>query len=427
MPTVEPSPGLVRAIGRWSLAALVINSIIGSAVFGLPSILAGLLGTASPYAVLLGAVGIGVIIACFAEVGSQYREPGGPYIYARESFGRFVGLEVGWLTWLVRLTASAATANLFVNYFAEFWPAAASPVPRIALLTAIIGLLALVNYRGVRSGTTTSNVFTVAKLLPLLIFICLGLVFLARSSPPQPSEPASADWLKSVLLLVFAYGGFEAALMPAGEVKNPRRDTPYALFTALITVTIVYVLVQIVVVGTLADPDSTNRPLATAAHVFIGSSGAALITIGALISVFGYISAAMLNVPRLTFAFAERKDFPKMFSLVHPKFKSPHVSIAVFALLVWALALAGSFQWNAAISAAARLLTYGAVCAAVLKLRKDKPDADAFRLPLGKGIAVLGIFVSLFPVSAMGITEFVVIALTTVIAFSHWLVVRKAT
>ncbi|MEK6754869.1 MAG: amino acid permease [Bacteroidota bacterium] len=424
--TAEQPVALVRAIGRWSLVALVINSIIGSGVFGLPSVLAGLMGSASPYAVLLGAVGIGIIIACFAEVGSQFREPGGPYVYARESFGRFVGLEVGWLTWLVRLTASAANANLFVNYFAEFWPAASSPVPRIALLTAIIGLLAFVNYRGVRSGTTTSNVFTVAKLLPLLIFICLGLVFLARSSPPQPSEPASADWLKSVLLLVFAYGGFEAALMPMGEVKNPRRDTPFALFTALITVTIVYVLVQVVVVGTLTDPNSTNRPLATAAHVFIGSAGAALITIGALISVFGYISAAMLNVPRLTYAFAERGDFPKLFSLVHPKFKTPHVSIAVFALLVWGLAVAGSFQWNASISAAARLLTYGAVCAAVLKLRREKPDADAFRLPMGSGVAVLGILVSLFPVSAMGITELIVIVLTTAIAFSHWLFVRKA-
>lgn len=423
--TVESSASLVRAIGRWSLAALVINSIIGSGVFGLPSVLAGLLGSASPYAVLLGALGIGIIMACFAEVASQFRDPGGPYVYARESFGRFAGLEVGWLSWLVRMTATAANANLFVNYFAEFWPAASSPVPRIALLTAIVGFLAYVNYRGVRSGTTTSNFFTAAKLIPLLIFICLGLVFLAGSSSPQTTEPASVDWLKSVLLLVFAYGGFEAALMPTGEVKNPRRDTPFALFTALITVTVVYVLVQVVVVGTLADPNSTNRPLAAAAHVFIGSGGAALITMGALISVFGYISAAMLNVPRLTFAFAERKDFPKIFGHIHPKFRTPHVSIAAFALFVWALAVIGSFEWNASISAAARLLTYGTVCAAVLKLRKEKPDADAFRLPLGRIVAILGIFVSLFPVSAMGMTELIVILLTTAIALSHWLVVRK--
>jgi amino acid transporter len=425
MPTAEPSPGLVRAIGRWSLAALVINSIIGSGVFGLPSILAGLLGTASPYAVLLGAVGIGIIIACFAEVGSQFREPGGPYIYARESFGRFVGLEVGWLTWLVRLTASAANANLFVNYFAEFWPAVSSPAPRIALLTAVISLIAYVNYRGVRGGTTASNVFTAAKLVPLLIFVCLGLAFLAKSSPAQPSEPASADWLKAVMLLVFAYGGFEAALMPTGEVRNPRRDTPFALFTALITVTVVYVLVQIVVVGTVSAPDSTNRPLATAARVFIGDAGAGLITIGALISVFGYITAAMLNVPRLTYAFAERRDFPKVFGRVHPKFKTPYVSIIVFAVLVWALAVAGSFEWNASLSAAARLLTYGTVCAAVLKLRKENPQADAFRLPVGKAIAVLGILVSFFPATAMGLGELAVIVLTTAIACVHWLVLRK--
>jgi amino acid transporter len=421
----EPNTGLIRVIGRWTLTALVINSIIGSGIFGLPSTIAGLLGSASPYAYLLAAAGIGVIMACFAEVASQFREAGGPYLYARAAFGRFVSLQVGWLAWLVRLTAAAANANLFVDYLAEFWPNATDAFFRTTLLTLLIGGLTGINYRGVNAGAQTSNFFTIAKLLPLTLFIVAG-IFLARGEGAiAHAASGTGDWPKALLLLMFAYGGFEAALMPSGEMKNPRRDAPFALFMALLACALFYTLVQYVVVAALAAPETAKRPLAEAARVLLGASGAAFITLGAMISVYGYLSSAMLNAPRLTFALAEAKDFPRFFAAIHPKFRTPHVSIVIFAALLLALTIAGTFQWNASLSAVARLFTYGVVCAALLKLRRQQPRAEAFRLPFGPAFAGLGILFALYLIFNMGYGELLAILATAALAFAHWLVAKR--
>src|SRR5437762_3818145 len=220
------------------MAALVINSIIGSGIFGLPSDLARLLGSASLYAVLLAGGAMGVIMACFAEVASRFTQTGGPYLYSRVAFGRLLGIEMGWMLWLVRLTAPAANANLFVSYLAEFWPSAKDPLPRAAVLTLLLGILAIINYRGVKAGTQVSNAFTVAKLLPLLIVIAAGLLYAVAGHHPTFTSKAPSEtkaWLQAILLFVFAYGGFEGALIVMAEARNPRRDAPRALFTALIT------------------------------------------------------------------------------------------------------------------------------------------------------------------------------------------------
>lgn len=415
---------LVRVIGRWSLTALVINSIIGSGVFGLPSAIAQQVGSASPYAVLIAGIGMGAMMACFAEVASQFRDAGGPYLYARAAFGRFIGLQMGWVAWLVRLTAAAANANLFVDYLAEFFPSVSAQTIRMAVLAAIIGVLAAVNYRGVKAGANTSSFFTAAKLIPLAVFIAVGLTVLGSHSA-QAATTASPDWPKALLLLAFAYGGFDSALIPVGEAKDPRRDAPFALLTALAVVSTIYTLIQIVVIDVLPDAGATKRPLADAARIFMGTAGAAMISAGALISVTGYLSAAMLNVPRLTFALAESRDFPKFFSRIHPRFRTPHISIVLFAVMLWLFSAAGSFQWSASLSAVARLFLYGFVCAALLKLRKDQPTADAFRLPIGPAFAVFGIAFALYLLFGMSMTEFAIIGATFLLAFVHWWVVKR--
>src|SRR5271163_2857348 len=175
-----PRHELIRAIGRWSLVALVVNSIIGSGVFGLPSTVAALIGNYSPYAVLAAGAGMSVIIGCFAEVASRFQEAGGPYLYARVAFGRLMGIQTAWMLWLGQVAAPAANANLFVIYLGEFFPHAKDPVPRGIILTLLIGLLAWINIRGVRAGTQVSNLFTAAKLVPLFAVIVLGLVVLHR-------------------------------------------------------------------------------------------------------------------------------------------------------------------------------------------------------------------------------------------------------
>lgn len=421
-------------MGRWTLTALVINSIVGSGIFGLPSVVAGYLGRLSPLAYLVGAMAMAVVVACVAEVASQFGESGGPYLYSRQAFGRFAGIETGWLSWLSRSTAVAAAVNLFTNYLVQFWPAAQEPLPRLAICTILIGVLALVNYRGVKSGAAASNVFTLAKLSALFLFAAAGTFFILNSPSSAPALPRAfiagagipvRNWFEAMLVIVFAYAGFEGAVIPMAEAKDPRRDAPFALLTALVTTTILYCLIQYIVVIVLPGAATTDRPLALAASVMWGKWGAALIAAAALISVYGFLSAHMLNSPRLTFALAERGDFPPLFSRIHPRYRTPHVSILVFAGFVWSLAEFGNFKWNVIISSVARLFVYILVCAALPVLRRKRPAASAFRVPAGDWVAFVGVALMLVLVSRMRMTEWSVILATMAIALTNWIWVRQ--
>ncbi|HET6176607.1 MAG TPA: APC family permease [Candidatus Sulfotelmatobacter sp.] len=433
-----PNEGLVRAIGRWSVAALTVNCIIGSGVFGLPSVLAAKLGKASVLAVLLGGVAAGVVMACFAEVSSRFHETGGPYLYAREAFGRFMGIQVAWLLWFVRLASCAANANLFVVYLGEFFPRSSQTIPKLVILTLLIGILAAINVRGVRAGTWLSNSFTGAKLASLGLVALAGLFYLIathRVIPQANISPASSDWAGAMVLLIFAYGGFETALISAGEARNPRRDMPFGLFAALITCAILYSLIQWVVVGVLPDPGHSERPLADVARIVmvqgmmgqgLGHAGAAVIAVGALISIYGYLSGNILSTPRVTFALAERGDFPSLFALVHPRFRTPYVSIFVFALLVWLLAVLGSFAGNATLSAGSRLFYYGLVCAALPALRRKQKTPGVVQIPGGIFLAVAGVLICVGLVTRIEYTKSWILAVAVAVAFTNWLAVRKS-
>ena len=419
--------GLVRVIGRWSLAALTVNCIIGSGVFGLPSALAQKAGRASILGVVLAGAAVGVVMACFAEVASRFTETGGPYLYAREAFGRFMGIQVAWLVWFVRLTACAANANLFVTYLGEFWPRATQPLPRLIILTLLIGMLAAINFRGVRAGTYVSSAFTVAKLASLGVVCVAGafyLVGMRRIVPAETASPSADAWLQAIVLLIFAYGGFEAALISTGEARDPRHDVPFGLFAALVTCTLIYGLIQWVVVGVLPDPGHSERPLADVARIVVGQGGAALIAVGALLSVYGYLSGNILATPRITFALAERGDFPSVFALVHKRFHTPYFSIFVFALLVWALALLGSFTWNVTLSAGSRLFYYGVVCAALPMLRRKQGPA-VFQVPGGTWIALLGVMICLGLLTRIDYSKSLILLAAVVVALLNWLLVRK--
>jgi len=426
-PVINQPNRLVRAIGRWSLAALMVNIMIGSGIFGLPSALAGLLGRASLLALLIGAIAAGVIGACFSEVASYFTVAGGPYLYARVAYGRFIGLQVGWMYWLVRLTAPAASANLFVVYLGEFWPRANDRVPRALILGVLIGGLALVNCLGVKKAARISDVFTVAKLLPLVVVAIAGMAFL--STHPQVSNisthtPHLREWLKASLLIVFAYGGFDAAITATSEIKNPRRDAAAALLVALTACTLLYLAVQWTALATVPNLANSSGPLTDSAGITLGHAGAVLIAAGALISVFGNLSANTLAVPRITFALAEQGDFPAFFAWVHPRFRTPYVSICVFALLVWAFALGGNFAWNATLSAIARLSYYAAVCVAVPVLRRKLPGAAQFRLVGGTWFAVTGVVICAILFSQVDLGGSLILLATIVVATLNWQVVR---
>ncbi len=419
---------LVRTIGRWSLAALAVNSIIGSGIFGLPATVAGFLGKRSVVAALIAGAAMGVIMACFAEVASQFSEAGGPYLYARAAFGRLTGILVGWMLYLGQTAAPAANANLFVIYLAEFWPAAKEPWSRFVILTLLVGLLALINGRGARQGTAVSNVFTVAKLLPLLMVVSAGAaVTIIHPAPWGAGGPMPASaWMKAMVLLIFAYGGFESAMAPMSEAKNPGQDAGFALFAALTACTMIYALVQWVVVGVLGPGSTSDRPLAEVARIAMGNRGAALVAIGALVSVYGYLSAKMLAMPRVTFALAKGGDLPGVFAAVSPRFHTPWFSILFYGAAVWGLAIVGNFTWNVTLSVAARLFYYAVVCAALIALRRKQPLAAGFRLPGGPALAVLGIGIAVALATQVDLSRSLILAATVGAAFLNWFWARRA-
>ena len=430
--TVPDQPELARRIGRGALTALVINGIIGSAIFGLPATVGRNLGTGAPWAWALAALLISIVVACFAEVASRFRSAGGPYLYAYATFGRFVGLQTGWMAYLTRLTPSAAVINLFVSYLGVFLPAADTTAGKLLVLTLLLGGLAAINCVGVGPGARVSSAFAVLKLLGLFGFIVGGLVWLSgNDAVAAPAAPATLDpWLAMLLVLVFAYGGFEAALIPLAEARNPERDAPFALFAAIGAATLVYLLAQAVVTYTLPEPGATTTPLADAARRFMGEGGARFIAATALLSTFGYLAGGMVNVPRLTFAMAERRELPGLFAGIHPRFRTPIGSIVTYAVLVWALAASGSFLQNVSLSVAARLVTYGLVCAAVPVLRRRDgtaraAPAPAFRLPAGPVIAAAGIIGMVLMATQVSAREVRIMAVLIVLATIHYLVVRR--
>ena len=282
-------PTLIRAIGRWALTAAVVNSVIGSGVFGLPSTLAGFAGAWSPLTVLIAGVGIFAIVLCFAEVGSRFDEPGGPYLYTREAFGPAFGFQIGWLHIWTRLLSGAAVLNVLSGYLTPLIPWAGTPTGRASVMIFAMTLVTVINVIGVRQASWTINAFTVAKLLPLVLVIVLGLMQFERSVL-ETQTVAEPKWTEAVLILVFGYGGFESGIVAGSESKNPKRDTAFALITAMLAITVIYCLIQLAVVGVLPNAAASKAPIAEALRVLLGPVGLTLGSIAVIISVYGWLT-----------------------------------------------------------------------------------------------------------------------------------------
>lgn len=384
--------GLVRGIRRWDLVAIAINGIIGAGIFGLPSKVYSLIGVYSIIAFVACALVVALIIVCFAEVASRFDDTGGPYLYAREAFNPAVAFEIGWLIWLARVTAFAANCNLLINYLGYFWNSATDTFWRAAVIAFVVAVLCAINVLGIRQAAIVSNVFTVGKLVPIIIFIGAGLFFLNPQAFATGPPPETAAFSQSVLLLVYAFTGFEMATIPAGEVRDPQRNMPRALLIAILVVAVLYILIQIVCVGTLPGLQDSTKPLADAGSQFLGTAGGAIISAGAIISITGNLNILMLSGSRLPFAMAEQKQLPAFIGSVHRSFFTPYVSILLTAGLMLFLTLKSSFVAALTISTIARLVTYGATCLAVPVLRR-RPDAApaVWRLPGGTIVAMLSL------------------------------------
>lgn len=389
---LNTSENLIRGISRWDLTAIAVNTIIGAGIFGLPSKVAALIGSYSLFAFVACAVIIGFIVVCFAEVASRFQTTGGMFLYAKEAFGALVGFEVGWLYWIVRITTFAANANLLLAYLGFFVPSANEGWLRILIISAVVIVITIVNFIGVRESTMMTNIFTVGKIVPLLIFAAVGLFFIQPANFSFEAAPNYDSFSKAILLLIYAYVGFEAAVIPAGETRDPQKNVPFALLTALVFCAVLFIVIQIVSIGTLPGLAASERPLADAAGKFLGSFGASFIVVGALISILGNLNGGFLAASRIPFAMAEQKELPQIIGVTHEKFKTPYVSLLLTAILMFVLTIQSSFLTALTIATITRLIVYAVTCAAlpVFRRRQDIPEAK-FMVPFGVAAAVLSL------------------------------------
>jgi basic amino acid/polyamine antiporter, APA family len=376
--------GLLRALGRWDLLALVINGIVGAGIFGLPAKVQLLLGVYGLWAILVCAAVIGLVILCFAEVASRFVETGGPFVYAGTAFGPFAGFLTGWLLWVARVTGCCAIANLLLEYAAFFDPRWNQGRGRVVSAVVVLGTLSVIHYFGIKRAALFGNIATVGKLAPLLIFIAFGLWHMHAARFAFGPVPPNAHFAQAVLLLGFAFMGWESVVVTAGETRNPQHDLPFALIAGLSAVAVLYLLIQVVCVGTLPRLAESQRPIVEAAATFLGPSGASLITLGALLAMVGTLHVTLLTVSRLPYAMAVAGQLPRSLAAVHPRYRTPHVSVALCGVLVLALTLSGSFVYLLTVSTISRLLVFSVTCASLPKLRRMAAvPAARFVLPGG--------------------------------------------
>lgn len=417
-------PMLNRSIGKWAMVLLFINGVIGSGIFGLPSKVFKEVGVYSIAALLVCALAVFVIVLCFAEVSSRFDKTGGPYLYASASLGPLPGFITGWLLLLTRFITYAALINLLVTYLSVFSSWFTLPSSRFIVIIGLTLLLAFINHVGIQNTTRVNNFLTFAKLLPLLLFIIIGFFFINTDHFEIKQAPDFSSFSSTVLLLVFAFGGFESVLVNSGEVKNPERNLPFALLLAALVIATIYMLIQVVSIGTLPSLAASDKPLAEAAGLYMGKTGATIIALGALFSVAGTLNAIMLVGSRLPFAFSEENQFPKLFSFIHPRYKTPTLSLLLFMTITIIVSLNYSFLSAASLSAITRVMIYGIVCSSLIVLRKKNPGATGFfKIKYGNIIAAAGVLITLWLLTNARLNELRDIAIAIGIGLVIYLLV----
>ncbi len=390
----DPPEPLRRELSAWGLWLLMVNGMIGAGIFGVPAQAERLAGAFSPWVFVIGALVIAPVMFCFAALAGRFAGTGGPALYVGHAFGPFAGFQAGWAFYVARLTAFGANLNLLATSVAYLLPDTGGPVLRLTLLVLVVGGMIWVNVVGARTAIRSLGVLTLVKLLPLLAMALVGAwhldagVVAAVAQPPAPVELGAA-----ILLVIYAYVGFESGLVPAGEAKDPRRDMPCALLWALATAALLYALIQTGAQSVLPELADSERPLVDAGERWLGTAGAVAVLVGVVASVGGNLVGSMFTTPRITYRLGLDGQLPAWFAAVHPRHGTPANSVWLYGVLALLLAVTGSFVWLAVLSVFTRLLIYSACIAALPAAGRGAPvDPAAFRLRGGglvPGLALL--------------------------------------
>jgi len=423
-----PDRGLIRFVGTLGLAAAIANVTIGGGIFRLPSAAAEALGPAAPLAYVVCAVVMGLIVLCIAEAGSRVALTGGPYAYVEVAFGPFVGFLTGVMLWLLGTTAVAAVSTVFIDNLGVLWPAVATPLGRAVALASSFALIGAINVVGVKHGARLNVVTTVAKLLPLLLLVAVGLFAIDPANLVMAETPSTAAVTRASIVLIFAFSGIESALVPSGEVKDPARTVPRAVFAAMLAITLLYIAIQFVAQGVLGPALATSTtPLADAAGVVLGPWGRVMLLAAVVVSTFGYLSGMTLAIPRALYAFGRDGYLPAAIASVHPRFRTPHVSIAIQSALACSLAITSAFGPLAIISNVAALLVYFGCSVAAWQLRRRNVQAGGipFRVPGAAVVPILSCAMIIGLLSSITVSEWGVLVLVLAVASVLFVMTRR--
>lgn len=397
---MDKETGLKREIGVWGLSANIINIIVGAGIFVLPAIVAEIMGSSGIFVYLFCGFLIALVMLCFAEAGSKVTRSGGGYAYVETAFGPYTGFLAAVFMVMGSAFSDAAVANALIELIGLAFPVFNNQFIRVLLLFLIFGGLCLLNVIGVRQGIGLVKINTVAKLTPLILLIFFSWKDVSLANLYWETAPSFATFGEASLILFFAFQGGDAGLTVGGEIKNPQKTVPKAIFIGITFVLILYILIQTVSQGVLGDqlPQFKEAPLASVANVVFGPIGYTLLLIGAGVSMFGMLSGEILNLPRVIFGLASDRVIPlEKLAAIHPKFKTPYVSILLYAGIGFTLAAIGGFRQLAVIASASMLLVYFGVALSVIKLRKmDKGVSENFKIPFGYVVPILSAGIILF-------------------------------
>ena len=421
---------LRRSIGTFALAASIVNITIGAGIFRLPADMAATLGATAPIAYVLCAIVMSLIVLCLAEAGSRVATTGGPYAYVEVAFGPFVGFVAGFLLWTLLTFAMAAVATVLAANVAALVPSLASRGASAVVLITIYTVFAVVNILGVERGSRVNTALTVAKILPLLILIAGGLFAIDSAHLEIVDPPDMPTLARSSILLIFAFAGIEAALVPGGEVKDPARTVPRAIFIAMAAVTVLYAGLQFVAQGVMGPALATSKaaPLADAAGVALGEWARTLLIVGAVISMLGHVGAMILATPRTLFAFARDGFLPAVLARVHPAHRSPFVAILVQCTIVLVLAITSTFEQLAILANLSTLALYATCCIATWELRRRDVRAGGtpFKVPAPTLVILLACLVIGWMLTSVTLAEWMAFAVVIAVATAIFLLQRRS-
>ncbi|WP_373821442.1 APC family permease [Veillonella sp.] len=384
----------------WSIVLLGINGIVGTGIFLLPNKAYSIIGSASLGVLLFDAIIAGCIALCFAEAASLFTRNGGPYLYAKHALGDFWAFEVGVLKWIVTVIAWAAMAVGFATALGAAVPALSGDFAKDVISFILIVGLTVVNIFGVNVSKFVNNLITISKLVPLTLFIAIGIFFIngANFTPVFPQDTyVNGSFAQAAVLLFFAYTGFEVIAIAAEDMKNPKKNLPRAIIMCMLLVSVLYMAILAVSIGVLGtDLANTKAPVQDAFNVIVGPIGMYIVLIGTLISMGGINFAEAYYAPRVATSMAEDGMLPNALAKRN-RYNAPYVAAIVTAIASVLLAWSGSFTTLAAISAVSRFTQYLPTCLAVIIFRRKWADkARSYTIPGGYLIPVIAIGTSLW-------------------------------